>query len=106
MKIENKNGFTKIITSESGAVGQVKLNDEPVTIKVFRFKSENEWLFCCCSRGAFEMYNFNAYQHDDIIKGVSDDRTEAVEDFCVNYLLATGEAISIELDDFECLEYS
>lgn len=71
---------------------------QSVSIKIFDFNENNEHLFCCCSLGAFEKYGLNAHQYDDVIKGISTDREEAAEDFCINYSLATQQLTSIDID--------
>ena len=68
---------------------------------VFSYYLGSELLYACCEHKDYEQHGENAAYIEDITKGVSDDQQEAIEDFCVNVFLSSGDEVVVDYDDIE-----
>jgi hypothetical protein len=77
-----------------------------MVLVVLSLKIDGEVCCLCCEKKYYLKHKNNVFHIDHILKGVSDNKDESIEDFCVNYFLFFGEFLEVDSYDIEFINVS
>jgi hypothetical protein len=77
-----------------------------MVLVVLSLKVDGKDYCLCCEKKCYLKHKNNVFHIDHILKGVSDNKDESIEDFCVNYFLFFGEPLEVSFHDIEFINAS